>query len=1432
MKKFFTPLAMMLLFFAVAFNANAQLDPPYGTCDSASGPYEPPASATTDADGNFIVYNDGSNWTLYMQTPEGGTQPDNAFVFNAIDYEGGVPVDTFLVISDDYTVDLTALGLDEGDVLQAFSFTYDIATINTIAEVVTAQCSIIETLTGNDQVCEILDEIAANGGFQSLEDAITLAGLFFGEIPSVGEAVFQLDTLNQILINFGPILGISDQICFGYDGFTTINVVAPPPTPDNDDCVDAIELGLPAAFGEIAHNGPYTNVDATLGPEDPTEEEVNAFQGDPCMFEDQFGAVPFVNGTVWFTLTGDGNEYHVYTSADGGETQLTDTYVDDGDTQIIVFTGGCDGLEFHSCNEDDALATGGDFFAGLDIATEEGVVYYILVDGFNLDTGVSDGEFFVNVEAAVDPCVEAFIESAADTPAELSLCPNDTLTTLSVNAETLNFGTVSDGLEGGIFWVVSLADPAGANPLDFLGTDDYVGIFYVGTTITLGQLDEADEYWVSPVMLQTDPENGDLFFPVCDGWGLSTFVTELAEDDEDCIDCDPVAATLSTEDPTTLCLSDGDAIVNVNVDGAGEQEVTYVITDESGETILGVSSSPAINFGPSESTVLDFETPETTSMFQAFGGAIEGLMYGPVANPNPSGINMSDNVIEFNKAVGSESWSGGFANPNPTTAVDLTSGGEVCIKVHMDAPRTVTIKLENSATNPDTWEQTVLNETLNEWVEICFDSNAASTDGNGNVAAGHSFPTVVVFFNLLVDVGDVDEITYFDDIVVKNPGAPPGVCLIWAVTHDGTLSAPTDQVADLEGCFAISNSIAVTRTEAFSATISTEDSTDLCTSDDSSVVNVTVEGAGDQQMAYVVTDESGSVVLGQPENGAVDFAGAPSGVCLIWVVTHDGSFNAPTDQVADFEGCFALSNAIAVTRTNVEPALILLLDGLTETSVCVNDEEQSSVIFNVEGEGDNQVTFVVTDEAGETILGLPESNFVDFAGVETGTCLIWAVTHDGSLNAPTDQVADLEGCFALSNPIVVDRQECFDCDAQAGAKSLLNDSYADDANVVANCEDVVINSEGFNSLSDYSFAIVATQGDDLTVAAMAGADADGNTVFAGLEAGTYCFHSLSYANDNAPTLPEIGESAAVLFDDASACFQLNNAENDATACIEVVVLSPITIEGDRVCPADDPTLTDGTYRFDFTVSGGLPEYDEDAEYFLAGDVNGSFTAEDAMNLSVLHADGEQVFQNANDDTSCPTIEFNVDFETECVKLSIELSSFAGKATERGNEITWTTASEYENDYFTLQSSKDGFNFVTIATVNGAGNSIYTNSYSYIDVSATAGLTYYRLLDTDFNGVTSDNGIIEVARDANEFVINSITPVPANDFVNINFDSVVEAEAAYEIYDLTGKLIKRGVIQTVEGNNVVELNVADMSTGVYLLSMTLNSEATTAKLIKK
>ncbi len=84
-------------------------------------------------------------------------------------------------------------------------------------------------------------------------------------------------------------------------------------------------------------------------------------------------------------------------------------------------------------------------------------------------------------------------------------------------------------------------------------------------------------------------------------------------------------------------------------------------------------------------------------------------------------------------------------------------------------------------------------------------------------------------------------------------------------------------------------------------------------------------------------------------------------------------------------------------------------------------------------------------------------------------------------------------------------------------------------------------------------------------------------------------------------------------------------------------------------------------------------------------------------------------------------------------LPIELLFFKASCENNSTKLSWATASETNNDYFSVEKSQDGFTFENINNIPGAGNSNNTLFYSATDEKPFSGTTYYRLKQTDFNG---------------------------------------------------------------------------------------------------
>ena len=108
-------------------------------------------------------------------------------------------------------------------------------------------------------------------------------------------------------------------------------------------------------------------------------------------------------------------------------------------------------------------------------------------------------------------------------------------------------------------------------------------------------------------------------------------------------------------------------------------------------------------------------------------------------------------------------------------------------------------------------------------------------------------------------------------------------------------------------------------------------------------------------------------------------------------------------------------------------------------------------------------------------------------------------------------------------------------------------------------------------------------------------------------------------------------------------------------------------------------------------------------------------------------------------------EHIVERENISALLPIELTSFTVSATEYGYTFNWVTASEVENDYFTLEFSENGEEFIAIDYVSGAGTTSETTEYEYVwDANPTAEILYFRLKQTDYNGEFTYSDILVFA----------------------------------------------------------------------------------------
>lgn len=275
----------------------------------------------------------------------------------------------------------------------------------------------------------------------------------------------------------------------------------------------------------------------------------------------------------------------------------------------------------------------------------------------------------------------------------------------------------------------------------------------------------------------------------------------------------------------------------------------------------------------------------------------------------------------------------------------------------------------------------------------------------------------------------------------------------------------------------------------------------------------------------------------------------------------------------------------------------------------------------------------------------------------------------------------------------------------------------------------------------------------------------------------------------------------------------------------IVFLEPITFTINENCD-----WMTGDYTVVLFPAGGLPQFDSSQTYQITGDV--------AVNIgygqSVVHVFPQNettIYSFTISDNTC-TDAVTATEPFVCIKTPIQLLTFKGEVQQHGNLLQWTTATETDNDFFALERSIDAVHFSRIAVIDGAGTSITTKKYDYLDKECPAGTVYYRLVQVDFNGSTTTSQVISLKRPEATFGFNAIYPVPAERFVEIAFSAETDAPVSIEVYDLVGKLVSSVGVFAQSGNNVYVLPVAELPAGMYLLSINNGNKVISNRFVKK
>ena len=184
-------------------------------------------------------------------------------------------------------------------------------------------------------------------------------------------------------------------------------------------------------------------------------------------------------------------------------------------------------------------------------------------------------------------------------------------------------------------------------------------------------------------------------------------------------------------------------------------------------------------------------------------------------------------------------------------------------------------------------------------------------------------------------------------------------------------------------------------------------------------------------------------------------------------------------------------------------------------------------------------------------------------------------------------------------------------------------------------------------------------------------------------------------------------------------------------------------------------------------------------------------------------------------------------------LPVELLNFNASCNKELIDIQWVTTSESNNDFFTIEKSKNGIEFIFVGNVNGAGNSNQMLHYSYFDNDPYSGVSYYRLKQTDFDGKFKYSKLVMVEHYESDNPSLTIFPNPnSGENISIQMFIYADEEILLQIFDINSFNKYSEIFAPKEnGRKVLTFSPAEkLPPGMYIISASSQRFATTKRMV--
>lgn len=184
-------------------------------------------------------------------------------------------------------------------------------------------------------------------------------------------------------------------------------------------------------------------------------------------------------------------------------------------------------------------------------------------------------------------------------------------------------------------------------------------------------------------------------------------------------------------------------------------------------------------------------------------------------------------------------------------------------------------------------------------------------------------------------------------------------------------------------------------------------------------------------------------------------------------------------------------------------------------------------------------------------------------------------------------------------------------------------------------------------------------------------------------------------------------------------------------------------------------------------------------------------------------------------------------EPDINPLPVTFAAFTGRQAGNSIVLEWTTLSEKDNDYFEIERSIDGVNYVTVGYVDGAGNSSSLLNYQFTDNAPEQGQLYYRLSQVDFDGTREyADKVVTVYYNGGELGNLVVVPNPTSGLFRVSALGSM-AGGRIELLSQSGTVIRIIDISSFDAT----VDISDLPSGIYVLRFVTDTKVLQQKVVK-